>query len=712
MGCPAFQGAGRVVDTGDLTLYVQEEKGEYEITYKPFGWVFKGKVESPIEKTAATNVSSGELLLEGIEFHLQGGKREKILLGKDKVFFTETWTKKKNPPYRPFPDFHEFPGGLFRFSFKNSVFSPPLFGLSECGTPWLFFDGNSRGFILSPSSAFMVARMKGDGKSRIMSGILDSIREIPGGFSHGTVLVFGKGINGLWEKWGKTLTSMHGKKRPGPYSDITLKYLGYWTDNGGYYYYNFQPDLGYEGTLLDLFAHFRKKHIPYKYLQLDSWWYPKTFTPPDGSPPRSKNPKNRNLPAGRWNRYGGMYLYEADPGVFSRGLKAFHEKLGLPLVTHNRWIDRTSPYRKKYRIPGVGAIDPRWWDDTISRLSKAGVKVYEQDWLNVIYYYSPGMRETVDEAELFMDGMARACKKYGLTIQYCMPLPRHHLQASKYGVVTTVRVSGDRFNKRYWRSALFTSRLASALGIYPWVDVFRSWERDNMLLSVLSAGIVGPGDPKGKEDVENIFRAARRDGVLVKPDFPLVPADETWISEAGKEKEPFVCVTSSVFRDVKVSYIFAWNSRKKDLYARIPPPSVGYKGKVYIYDYFQGKGETAAAEKGARKLVPGGFKTRYFVVSPVLGPGIAVIGDLGKFATCGKKRIKDIKRTKGGVRVEILFAGGEKTVTLGGYAESRPGLRSEHARLKLLSWDPASGFFKVSVDGKGRGRVSVDMETR
>src|SRR5207237_9509690 len=130
--------------------------------------------------------------------------------------------------------------------------------------------------------------------------------------------------------------------------------------------------------------------------------------------------------------------------------------------------------------------------------------------------------------------MASGAAQRGLTLQYCMPLPRHVLQTVEYGNVTSMRVSDDRFDRARWDTFLYTSRLASALGVWPWADVFMSTERDNLLLADLSAGVVGTGDALGAEDAGNLRRVMRNDAVLVKPDVPLVPTDESVLAEAGQ----------------------------------------------------------------------------------------------------------------------------------------------------------------------------------
>ena len=99
---------------------------------------------------------------------------------------------------------------------------------------------------------------------------------------------------------GGALRDLAGRGRPANDADIGLRYLGYWTDNGAVYYYHYQKELGYSGTLESLVNECRADGIPIRYLQLDSWWYSKTFTGPDGKEGYVKNP---GLPEGEWNRY-------------------------------------------------------------------------------------------------------------------------------------------------------------------------------------------------------------------------------------------------------------------------------------------------------------------------------------------------------------------------------------------------------------------------
>jgi hypothetical protein len=128
-------------------------------------------------------------------------------------------------------------------------------------------------------------------------------------------------------------------------------------------------------------------------------------------------------------------------------------------------------------------------------------------------------------------------------MQYCMPLPRDYLQSTLYQNLVTTRVSDDRFDRSRWDEFLYDSRLASALGEWPWVDVFMSNEIDNLLLATLSAGIVGVGDPIGQESRSALMQSVLPDGVIVKPDSPIVPLDQTYLGEAAGTMPPMVAST-------------------------------------------------------------------------------------------------------------------------------------------------------------------------
>ena len=85
------------------------------------------------------------------------------------------------------------------------------------------------------------------------------------------VMVAGNTFDEAFSKWGSALRKYHGKSVDGIQRDVARKYLGYWTDNGAYYYYNTIPDNDYENTLMTLkktFEEEEEKKLPVQYIEV------------------------------------------------------------------------------------------------------------------------------------------------------------------------------------------------------------------------------------------------------------------------------------------------------------------------------------------------------------------------------------------------------------------------------------------------------------
>lgn len=713
---------GAAIEVPDgLAAKVDEASGDYEISTRDLGWTFGGSLATPLTSVISRHGRDGIGNFEELAFDfntagappMRGSIR--VYPGNPVALFTETYAAAANKPAEMFPAFTRLPASPHALSFRDRAFSPPVFSLADHNMPWVLFDDAANTWIMSPASHFLASRMSGNGRTLACSGLNSGITSIPAGFGQRTLLAVGKGINRTWEIWGHALTDLQGKTRPANDADIGLKYFGYWTDNFANYYYNYDPDKGYAGTLLALVDHYREQHIPLGYMQLDSWWYYKSLNDPAGIAGHTKAP---NLPVGEWNRYGGLLEYKAHKFLFPNGLAAFQKELGLPLITHNRWVDRASPYHEKYKITGVAAVDPKWWDDITAYLKSSGVVTYEQDWLNEIYKNSPQLGDTVDRGDAFLDNMARACQDRGLAMQYCMGLPCDFLQGSKYDNLTSIRVSDDGFSRDRWMPFLFTSRLASALGIWPWVDVFRSTDRNAMLLADLSAGMVGIGDAIGQENRSNIMLAVRPDGVIIKPDTPLVPIDQTYLDLAAGRKDVLIGSTYSDHAADRTAYVFAFSqSQTAGAAVRYAPADLGVKGDSIVFDFF-GNTATRVASGGTFTGSLGADGLSYYVVAPFGKSGIALLGDMGKFVSMGKQRIALVEDEPGQLTIHVVFAEGDGPVVLHGYVVtgSTPRFTAVGGTVEATSFDDASKHFTVTIrptsQSKGETLVTLVMETK
>lgn len=655
----------------DIAVQVDAQTGNYTVRSPGLNWVLGGSVGKPVTHLTRTKGMDSVGAYTSLSFQWETNN---VYVGTIRwyqtspvVLFSVATPKGANgQPLIPFPDFTTIPASLYPFSYHNRIFPLPQFFLEETSTPWLFFNDKKDALVISPASDFMVSLMTGDGVTHIASGLNPEVVKLPKNFTHTTILVMKQGIRNTWDAWGNTLRTMYARKRPANDADVLLKYFGIWTDVGGDYYYNYDPTKGYAGTLLALRDHYKKEGIPLGYMQLDSWWYQKSFNNVHNKPGITKKPE---FPEGPWNRSGGVMEYKADTFLFPKGLAAFRKELGLPLITHNRWIDSASPYHAKYRISGISAIDPGFWKEIMGYLKRSGVAVYEQDWINYIYMNNPEMIADISIGNAFTDGMAKAALDNGIHMQYCMGLPRYFMQGVKYNNLTTIRTAGDRFKPERWMNFLFTSQLAYEMGIWPWSDVFKSSEIGNMTVSVLSAGPVGTGDAIGTEDKTNIFKACRQDGVIVKPDMPLLPLDQNYLQLAKKEGTPVVAYTYTKHRDITTCYVVAFvgDSTKTKNYSFVPA-DMDMKGKIVLYDRQHGNIQAMDAGDSYQGTLDSQDYAS-FLLAPVTGSGIAFLGDRGKIAATGKKRIASIESKGKALQCKVVFAKGERSVVLEMYSE-------------------------------------------
>ncbi len=587
-----------------------------------------------------------------------------------------------------FPNLTQYPAGLNHVAFSGT-FAPPTFSTFPEESPWAFFDSNANTFIISPASNFMVASLAHPSSNAlqtsfaIQSGLEWQMVSLPQGFSQSTLLVIDSGINRAFGTWGNTLTALQGKTRPANDSDTSLKLLGYWTDNGATYYYHMEGALSYIQTLTAVKADFDQRGIGLGYLQLDSWFYPKG-------------------PQAQWlDAADGFYQYDADSDLFGSSLSNFQQSIGIPLLTHARWIDPSSPYRQQYTISGNVSTDPSYWSMVAGYLKNAGVTTYEQDWLSS----QAQTAVNLTDEDLFLGGMASAMAQANLTMQYCMPTTRHVMQSSKYSNLTTIRGANDRFNPDKWTPFLYSSRLIGAVGAWPFADVFMSSETSNLLLATLSAGPLGLGDKIGTLNTNNVLRAVRQDGVIVKPDAPITPMDATFQNDAASlQTSPMVASTYTDFGALKAYYLFAYPQSTSNQFS-FKASDLGWNATAYVYDYFNNTGRVVEPTDIINETITGA--TLYLVVAPIGPSGIAVIGDSGQYVTLGKKRITALT-DDGATHVSMAFAQGESARTIIGYAPNvAPAVTAVNGSIWSQSYDIGSGLFSIVVKPGSDGTASI-----
>jgi len=84
--------------------------------------------------------------------------------------------------------------------------------------------------------------------------------------------------------------------------------------------------------------------------------------------------------------------------------------------------------------------------------------------------------------------------------------------------------------------------------------------------------------------------------------------------------------------------------------------------------------------------------------------GIGFLGEPGKVAAAGKKRITDWS-DDGTLTVSVAFAAGEKSVTIAGYAASAPVASADSGAVGAVQYDGAKKQFSVSVMPTGMSAI-------
>ena len=603
-------------------------------------------------------------------------------------------------PPPAFPDFTVLPRGLHSLSHQQLNFAPPVFDDPQnVSTPWVLFTEAGHTLIISPASNFFLASMLGDAKARVAVGMNAEVGKLPAGFSSSTLVAAAPGIASAYDAWGTALRGLYHRSVALADADPILRDIGVLTDNaGGHYYYNYEyaEGLNYEESLVRFIERSREAGLPFGYLQLDSWWYAKSSWNPHEKVGRIKNPV---LPDEDWNRYGGLVEWKAQPGVFPKGMAAFHERVKLPFLAHNRFIDKDSPYRKRYEISGVAAIDRGYWNELANYAADNGIAIYLQDWLDATYKYSPELHAVPGKGEMFMDGMASAMAAHGITMQYCMAYPLHMLQGVKYPNLTTIRAAGDGLTRERWMQLAFNARLIHELGAWPATDVMPSSDTAAMLFATLSGGPVGIGDAFEAIDRANLFKVARADGVIVKPDEPLMPLDASYLSQASKTGEPIIASTFTRHGDHSTAYVLAFAATAGNAATdfSLTPRELGFGGAVAVFDPASQAIVVTDARKAVTGRLTGPDAFAYRIVAPLSASGIAVFGDLGKFVSMGRNRMLSYDDIASGARLKLVFAASDPVITVAGYARSGVTAHATGATIVSTERDPQTGLFKVTL---------------
>eukprot|EP01113_Clastostelium_recurvatum_P009751 TRINITY_DN1473_c0_g1_i3.p1 TRINITY_DN1473_c0_g1~~TRINITY_DN1473_c0_g1_i3.p1 ORF type:complete len:308 (-),score=82.29 TRINITY_DN1473_c0_g1_i3:96-1019(-) len=273
-----------------------------------------------------------------------------------------------------------------------------------------------------------------------------------------------------------------------------------------------------------------------------------------------------------------------------------------------------------------------------------------------------------------------------MTIQYCMPLPIHLLQSVEIQAVTQARASND-YNpgNNQWQLG-YTSMLLWGLGLVPFKDDFwttspqpgcnfASCIEPNVyletLVAVLTAGPIGPSDAVGHMDRDLVMHSCRQDGLLLKADHPAMPLDAVFVETFSSPSVLQVLESSTFIDGVRVQYVMAAGLNESFTIKASDLPHASAASTFYVVDYFalfynQSTSWMSVVNASHPLVVPAagypeiGLVPFHYYIFTEKSTGCSMLGELGKFITLSKQRVKGIHTDAQGMHVQLMGAPGEQ----------------------------------------------------
>jgi hypothetical protein len=581
------------------------------------------------------------------------------------------------------------------------------------GWPLLLTRDDGRTLLVAPLNAFHEQTIGLNGGT-LRCGWHGDLEAVPAGFTTDLAVLAADGPRSALDAWGRMLLQAAGTVRPGRWPDAVGSRPSYWTDNGSAYWYKTEPGHDVAGSIVAAVDDLRANGVPIGAVQLDSWFYPHAELRPFDTDEWLVPPS-------------ALTAWEVRADVLPDGIADLRERLRhLPFVAHIRHLSAHAAIASEaptwvdgdYAAPSTPEAYERWLDQCVAW----GVETFEHDWLVEVFFGVRAMRSEPGRATAWQEGIDSAARDRGITLQWCMGTPADFAQTTTLTQVTSIRTSGDHgyiaTAGQLWAWFCTTNSLARSLDLLPFKDVFRADPEvagqngePEALLSALSTGPVGLGDRVGRMDPALVLRTCRADGLLIKPHTAIAATDESMLSGPAFTSTLLVAECTSQHPAGRWTYTMAMHANPGDepISGEIRLEAVSFprvdaavgarhagirSADVVAWDWRKGTA-TRLAPQATIPVSLSREEWAFYVLAPILGSGLAVIGDVSKFVTAGDARI-EVSETSTGVR--LVVKGPDETVSITGWAAVAPTSPDGS-----VAYDPSSGVWTIAVDVPSRG---------
>ena len=298
-------------------------------------------------------------------------------------------------------------------------------------------------------------------------------------------------------------------------------------------------------------------------------------------------------------------------------------------------------------------------------------------------------RSSLTASSDWLQAMSDAAASLNVTIQYCMPLPRHMLESTKHQPVTNARASGDYHPGAENFDIALSSLLYWAIGVKPskddwWTTEVQpnspygdrptepNWQLQALTIA-LSTGPNGPSDKIGCTNATLVMSTLRGDGHNLQPDRPAATMDAALLHQFKGGSVPDVRHSWTAYNDHALRWHYILATR---LPAAFPLTledlgPLGTAPAFAVFDAFNpGGGPVAVLAKPSDGFaVPYGqgqpsaptkaHNIQHFVIVPQLPGGWWLYGEAGKLVPMSKQRIASVVPGAGGFTATVIGSAGE-----------------------------------------------------
>ncbi len=531
--------------------------------------------------------------------------------------------------------------------------------------PILFFNDNLDTLIVGPmeNPHLFVGYSEKRDPTKHHFGVEGLVERIPEKFVFELLFLPGKGLINSWLEFGDRFLMLHDRTQRTPsYGSVSQNYLGYSTMENAAYYENTEKDLNILQTLMLIKEEANLLQIPYLYYSLGTWFYPKK----DGILKWDAN--QEDIPGGISN------LQETLQAGIIASLSWFSFN-NVYKTTSNAWIEEVLIQKKKESkraLPFASEV----WEEILQTSKKWNCYVLQFEDLSEIWSFFSPLKKIPYLLKEFIQLLSDACIKHEIKmIVSKTPVNLVPFFSIYTPIIQAVSSEGDSSmcmcpTKKI--ESITASLLFWTFGLWPTKnavfsmqtsqerskDVAKASNPLDLLLSSLTGGSIALGDKVGFQNAENILQTCREDGLLLKPDRPLLPIDLMFLPN----NKPFIASTYSLNSGKVWQYVLAMkiddNPATENFYTL---RDLGiHEGKWVFYDYFD---KLVFPIDSESKL--GGYEQynqlkkindyHYGVIAPIYSSGIAFIGFRDKFITVPSGVIQSIEEMVDGLVIKGTY---------------------------------------------------------